>query len=243
MSALLRAELLKLRTTRTFFALAAAAAGLTLLIAGLTAALDRTTSRQEASDLLLLNTTAFFVLMLGAVGITGEWRHRTITSSLLAAPDRTRFLVAKLLAYAAAGAVLAAAITLLAALCTGAILASGDHATFTGSDVADALWRNCTVAALLGAFGVAAGSVIRNQVGTIVTLLVMAFMIEPVVLALSDEVGRVMPVTNAPAAITFDESGSEDGDLLSPAAGAAVELAWIGGLAALGALLLRRRDL
>ena len=49
------------------------------------------------------DTSSLFILMLAIVGITGEWRHRTITSSLLAAPDRLRFLAAKTLAFAAAG--------------------------------------------------------------------------------------------------------------------------------------------
>ncbi|HEX2103400.1 MAG TPA: hypothetical protein VHF51_07090 [Solirubrobacteraceae bacterium] len=243
MTDLLRAELLKVRTTRTFFALAGAAAGLTLLLAVLIAAIDGAATRDDARDLLVLNTTAFFVLMLGAIGITGEWRHRTITSSLLAAPDRRRFLLAKVLAYAAAGALLAAAITLAAAVVAAAILSSGDHATFTAGDALEATWRNAAAATLLGGFGVAAGSVLRNQVGTIVTLLVMAFMVEPAVLALSPDVGAVLPVTNAPAGITFDFAGEGEESLLPAAAGAAVELAWIAGLAALGALLLRRRDL
>ena len=51
-------------------------------------------------------------MILAIVGITGEWRHRTITSSLLAAPDRIRFLAAKTLAFAAAGAVLSLSISI-----------------------------------------------------------------------------------------------------------------------------------
>ena len=47
--------------------------------------------------------SSLFILLLGVMGIAGEWRHRTITSSLLAAPDRLRFLAAKTLAFAAAG--------------------------------------------------------------------------------------------------------------------------------------------
>lgn len=243
MSDMLRAEVLKLRTTRTFFALAGAAAGLTLLLVILIAAVEGASPREDARGLLVLNTTPFFFLILGAVGITGEWRHRTITSSVLAAPDRERFLLAKVIAYSVAGAVLAAAITLLAAAVAAPILSSGDHPSFTGGDVVNAAWRNAAIASLLGAFGVAAGSVLRNQVGTIVTLLVMAFMVEPAVLALSPDVGAVLPVTNAPAGITFDFAGDDTEDLLSAAAGAAVELAWIAALAALGAAVLRRRDL
>ena len=60
--------------------------------------------------------------MLAIVGITGEWRHRTITSSLLAAPDRLRFLAAKTLAFAAAGMVLSLTISISVAIVGMAIL-------------------------------------------------------------------------------------------------------------------------
>ena len=55
-------------------------------------------------------------MILAIVGITGEWRHRTITSSLLAAPDRIRFLAAKTLAFAAAGVLLSLAISISIAI-------------------------------------------------------------------------------------------------------------------------------
>ena len=51
-------------------------------------------------DVFTSDTSSLFILILAIVGITGEWRHRTITSSLLAAPDRVRFLAAKTLAFA-----------------------------------------------------------------------------------------------------------------------------------------------
>ena len=51
------------------------------------------------------------ILLLGVIGITGEWRHRTITSTILAAPSRVRLLLAKVLSYSAAGVVLSLAST------------------------------------------------------------------------------------------------------------------------------------
>ena len=49
--------------------------------------------------------------ILAVIGITGEWRHRTITGALLAAPDQVRFVAAKAVAYAGAGLVLSLAIS------------------------------------------------------------------------------------------------------------------------------------
>ena len=237
MTALLSAELIKLRTTRTFAGMAAAALALSLLITGLIAGFD---DGADGRELLDNNGASLFILLLGAIGITGEWRHRTITSSLLAAPDRMRFLVAKVLAYAAAGVVLATVVTVAVALMTTGILTSRDLPTADLADIGDALWRNIIVAALGGAFGVAFGSIIRNQAGALVALVVLSFFVEPVVFSLEPDVGKYLPVNGAPNAVSRI---GDDEDLLSPGVGALVELAWIAGLAAAGGLLLRRRDL
>jgi hypothetical protein len=94
MTTLLRAELFKLRTTRTFAAIAATAVGLSLLLVTLTATLQ---DDNDPRTLFTSDFSSFFILLLGAIGMTGEWRHRTITSTVLAAPDRLRLLAAKTL--------------------------------------------------------------------------------------------------------------------------------------------------
>ena len=237
MTALLSAELIKLRTTRTFAGMAGAALGLSLLIAGLIAGFD---DGADGRELLDNNGASLFILLLGAIGITGEWRHRTITSSLLAAPDRMRFLVAKVVAYAAAGVVLAAVVTVVVAVVTTGILSSRDLPTADLADVLDALWRNVVLAALGGGLGVAFGSIVRNQAGALVALVVLSFFVEPVVMALEPDVGKYLPVNGAPNAVS---RAGDDTDLLSPGAGVLVELLWIAALAAVGGMLLRRRDL
>ena len=77
-----------------------------MLIAGLVAVLTEPTRDSVLVDVFASDTSSFFILVLAVVGISGEWRHRTITSSLLAAPDRRRFLAAKTIAFATAGTVL-----------------------------------------------------------------------------------------------------------------------------------------
>ena len=64
------------------------------------------------TDVFSSDTSSLFIMILAVVGITGEWRHHTITSSLLAAPDRLRFLAAKTIAFAAAGLVLSLLISI-----------------------------------------------------------------------------------------------------------------------------------
>lgn len=246
MRALLDAELIKLRTTRTFVALVATAIVTSLLITGLVASLTEPTSDSVLVDVFLSDTSPLFVMILAIIGITGEWRHRTITSSLLAAPLRVRFLAAKTLAYAIAGLVLSLLVTAAVTALGWAVLTIRDLPLPPGGDLAEQISRTVPVALLPGAFGVALGSVMRNTTFAIVAVLLLAFVIEPAVAALAPEVGRFGPTGALPSAISgldADDTGLGDVDLLSPGLALLALLAWIGGLFALGAALLRARDL
>ena len=242
MSALLRAELLKLRTTRTFVTLVIVTLALSLLVVGLSTMLTDGFTEDSVRELFTFDFSSLFILLLGVVGMAGEWRHRTITSSVLAAPDRVRLLAAKLISYAVAGTVLSLIVTTALMVLGTLILSSRGETTLGLADLADVLWRNLVVAALLGAFGVCIGGLLRNQIVAIVGLLIFAFVLEPTLLALEPEVGRFGPTVGAPNGIIGINPVSE-GDLLAPGIAFVVMLGWVGlGFAATAAVL-RRRDL
>ena len=242
MSVLLRAELLKLRTTRTFVALVGAALLLSLVTVVLVVLLNDSFSENEAREIFTSDFTPLFILVLGIMGLAGEWRHRTITGTILAAPDRIRLLTAKVLAYAAAGALLSLIVT-VAIMAVGSLLLSIEDKTTVGiSDLADVLWRNLLIAALLGALGVCVGGLLRNQIVAIVGVLVVAFVVEPTLYGLAPEVGKYGPISNAPNGILGFIPFSDD-QPLDEAVAILVMLAWIGVLFALTAQTLRRRDL
>jgi ABC-2 type transport system permease protein len=240
MTALLRAELLKLRTTRTFAALAGAALGFSLLAVTLAATTQN--YAQHPSDLHTLfasDLSSIFILLLGAIGMTGEWRHRTITGAILAAPDRVRLLTAKTLAYALAGILLSLAVTAAIMLTGTLILESRGQPTLGLAGLSGLLWRNLAVAALLGALGVAIGALLRNQIATVVGLLVVGLALEPALLAQLPELERFGPLVGAPTGIL----GVNRGMLLAPGLAALVSIAWVGTAFTNAAALLRRRDL
>jgi len=239
-SALLSAELLKLRTTRTFVALVGVALALSLLVVVLTTVLSDDLTEDDVREIFTFDFTALFILLLGVIGMAGEWRHRTITSTVLAAPDRLRLLGAKVLAYAVAGVVLSLVVTVAIMAVGTVILAARGEATAGVADLIDVLWRNLVVAALLGAFGVCIGAIVRNQIVATIGLLVFAFAIEPAVLGLASDVGRFGPTVGAPNGIVGAD-GFED--LLAPGLALLVMVAWIGLGFAAAAWLLRRRDL
>ncbi len=246
MTALLRAELIKLRTTRTFLALTGVAVGLSLVVTVLASLLSEPTEDSVLADIFTNDASSLFILILAVVGISGEWRHRTITSSLLAAPNRLRFLAAKTAAFAAAGLALSVLISITVAIAGFAILSARHLPTPELGELAAQIGRNALVAALLGALGVSIGALLRNQVVTIVALLVMAFMVEPLLVNLAPDVGRWGPLSVLPTAasdVPPENAGFGDADLPSPGLAALALLAWIGAFYAAGATLLRRLDL
>jgi hypothetical protein len=247
MTALLRAELLKLRTTRTFLALTAAAVGTSLLITVLVAVLTEPSEEEVLTDVFTSDTSSLFITILAVIGITGEWRHHTITSALLAAPDRLRFLSAKTVAFAAAGLVLSVLISISITVVGLIILTVRDLPTPEAGELIEQIARNAVVAALLGAFGVGIGALVRNQVVAVVGLLVLGFAVDPLVAALLPEIGRFSPFSALPIGIQEippDNAGlPEDIDVLSPGLAVLAMFAWIAAAFAPGAALLIRRDL
>jgi ABC-2 type transport system permease protein len=244
-SRLLHAELIKLRTTRTFYALAGTAIGISLLITVLSASIDEPSKDSVLTDVFQNDASTLFIMILAIVGITGEWRHRTITSSLLAAPDRIRFLAAKTLAFAAAGALLSLAVSISIGIVGYAILQARDLPTPAIGDLLELFGRNAGVAALLGAFGVGVGSLIRNQPTAIVAVLIFSFVIDPLLAAFAPGIDRFSPVGALPSAIQGidpDDVGSPDVDFFALVPAVALMLAWIGALFAGGGALLRARD-
>lgn len=245
MTTLLRAELIKLCTTRTFVALTALAAGLALLLTVLTGVLTEPEADEVVTQIFANDTSSAFILILAVIGITGEWRHRTITGALLAAPDRLRFLAAKAVAFAGAGLALSllisATVTVVGLVIVGVRGLPGPNA----AELAEYVSRSAGLAALIGAFGVGLGALIRNQVGAIVGVLAAMFVLEPTVLAIVPEVGRFGPFVALPTAATGidpDAVGLGESNLLDPELATLALLGWIGLAFAAGFAVLRRRD-
>jgi ABC-2 type transport system permease protein len=239
MTALLRAELIALRTTRTFAAIVGAAAALSLTLVVLGSAMA---DINDPHALFTNSALTYFIVLLGAIGMTGEWRHRTITSSVLTAPDRLRLLAAKALSYAVAGAVLALMVTAATMLVGTLILSARGEPTLDAAGLADVLWRNLAVAAVLGPLGVCVGALLRNQVVTVVGSVILAAALEPALFNAAPEVGRFGPLFGAPSGILGGADAAAEG-MLAPGIALAVLVAWIAVAFAAAAARLLRRDL
>ena len=218
MSSLLRAELLKLRTTRTFAALVGTAVALSLIVVVLTGLLTKRFDEEATRGIVSFDFTGLFIMLLGVIGMAGEWRHRTITGTVLAAPNRLRLLTAKMVSYAAAGALLSLIVQVAMMLVATIILSARGFDPPSVSTLLDVLWRNLLVAALYGALGVGIGALLRNQVVAIVGVLLISLILEPLLYGLVSEVGRLGPTAGAPGGIIDINPVGEyqDPDLLEP---------------------------
>ena len=242
MIALLRAELFKLRTTRTSVAVAlslVALVVLVVLVSGFVQQPSVLAQRRDQFQLLADGSIASaFAALIGLLSVTTEFRHGTIRPTLLAAPGRTRVLLAKLAAGTIAGVMLGILGTALS-FGLGRLTMSirGIPAVLDHRDLALVLGGSVAVSALWGALGVGIGAAVRNQVGAIVGLLVWAFLVESILFGLVPSVGRYLPGQAGNALVQVEVP-----HLLGVLTGALVLAAYAAAAALAGMLVMSRRD-
>lgn len=247
MTGLLRSELLKQRTTRTNLLLFICMIGLIALIVLLHVfSFNAQTLAQRANQLKIVGwgtgIGSLFGALLGAMSITNEIRHGTIRPTFLATPNRTRVIAAKLAASALAGiAVGLAAEALTAGVEAAGFAGRGIHTTIRAGDYAQLLVGGAAAAALFAAIGVGAGAIIRNQIGTVVGLCVWLLLIETTLIGNVPSAGKFAPGASAGALAGAIQTQAAT-NLLAPALGALLLIAYAGVLAAAGVIVIAHRD-
>ncbi|MGH9013583.1 MAG: ABC transporter permease subunit [Acidimicrobiia bacterium] len=247
MSALLRAELFKQRSTRTALGLLGMMLALVLfavLLHGFGVGSEHADSATDQLTIVLgpgERIGVLFAALLGAMSITAEIRHGTIRPTFLVTPRRGRVVAAKVSASILIGAgfgLLAGAAA--AAVGTAAFQARGIDVQLDGGDYVLLVAGTAGAASLWAAIGIGVGAVVRHQVPTLIGLCAWILFVEGLL------VGDVADVTAigryAPGAAAAATTGQDPDTLLAPAA-ALVLLALYGAAAAVaGSLATSRRD-
>ena len=226
MTAQLRSELLKLRTTRTMALLMLGAAALTLFaicVEGISPATGKLAQEQTQRELLSAVTSGvLFATFAGLLAVTSEFRYGTIRPTLLIEPRRHVVLMAKLAAAALAGIVIGAVSVAVAFGGGSAVLAvRGVDFAVNGPHSLELGLGAVAVAALSAVIGAAVGALIRNQSGAILALVIYAFVVDAVLFAAIPSLGRFLPGKAGDALL-----GRPDDHLLAPGAGAIVLALW-----------------
>lgn len=207
-----RAEILKITTTRLWWVLAIVLVGYVgLTAAGLAASFGVGAGDMgedlglgvDLPGLVYSSATAIgyvFPLLYGTMAVTGELRHQTITPTFLAVPQRPVSLAAKLGVQAGLGALYGVA-GFAATLLAGAVVLTafdvdpglGDTSTWT------LVVRGVLAMALWGTVGVGVGALLRNQIAAIVVVLAFTQFVEPILRVVSAltpvtaQIGRFLP--------------------------------------------------
>ncbi|MEV6155290.1 ABC transporter permease [Nonomuraea sp. NPDC052129] len=238
---LIRAELLKLRTTRLWWVMLGVTVAYVLLQLGLTIGFAGQTGQNGQQvfpsrgtvpfqELLwgLGSSGALFPMILGVVMMTAEYRYQTITTTFLATPRRERVVVAKLGAGVVVGLAFGLIVLALTAIAVvvSVLLSGGD--LVLSAKVLRIATGVLLVLVLYTLFGVGLGALIKNQLGAIIVAVVWVFIVEALVNAIPalQPVGKWTPA-GAGGAVT--NSGVDLGlgtDYLLPA--------WAGALVLLG---------
>ncbi len=198
MTAKLRAELHKQRSTRTNLGLLAAMLGLILLVLLLHAV--ALPAKEAAQRTVQMSDTfgrgemlaALFAALVGAMSITAEFRHGTIRPTLLATPQRGRVIAAKVSASMLVGTAFGLIGAGLAAGAGSAALAArGIPIRLDGGDFALLLAGSVVASALFAAIGVGVGAAIRNQVPAVVGICAWLLFVEGLLVGDAGSVGTI----------------------------------------------------
>ena len=263
MTALVRAEWTKLFTTRVWIGLLLGAcvlvAGFVVLFTSFAGSTPGgaqgggppgglpAVGTEQFEQLVLAtgaNVTVLF-LLLGIIGMTQEYRHRTATPTFLTTPRRGRVVIAKLVSYALTAvpfALLVMAVNYLVVLIYAG--ARGDAPSLTGDNLR-VLSSSGLALVIYTVIGVGVGALLRNQVGAIVGALVYLYFVEPLLSAFEVTAGlyKWLP-GGALEAMTSTFRGPEAfaPDLLDRWQGGLLLLGYGLVAAVLGTLLAVRRD-
>jgi ABC-2 type transport system permease protein len=247
MTRLIAAEALRLATTRSCRLLAAGT--IALIAAGITAiaaATSFTAGSPARSALALAGLAQTAALIAGALSVTSEYRHKTITQMALITPRRTPLLTAKLITMTTAGLAFGLAATGIATAITLPLLAARHiPAGISSADTAAIIAGGGIATAVLAALGVGAGAIIRNQAGAITAVLALLYIAEPL-LGLIPRLGTAIQeygLGGLDSAVTRTTSFPGTAHLLGQPTAALTLAGYATAALVAGTALLRRRDI
>jgi ABC-2 type transport system permease protein len=201
---LVRAELLKLTTTKLpwgFLIVLVVIAGLDAAVVAFATDMDGSkTFVATAADQQSLMAFAFNAMMgtslFGAIAVAREYGHHTVVPTFLTSPNRTRAVLAQLIAILAGGAALALVGQALVVAGVALALPTTDHGFLVSVGDLAQLFAATTLAGAIGAtLGAGLGALIRNVGGAVTAAVLAVFLIPPLTVQLFSDAGSWIPTS------------------------------------------------
>ncbi|GAA1535416.1 ABC transporter permease [Actinomadura kijaniata] len=258
MTRLIRAELLKIRSTRMWLGMLALSLGFALLGLGFYIALAGAEMNGESAlppvtdpatvrgMYASASAGTLFMMILGIIGITGEYRFQTITQAFLVTPRRYRLLAAKLLSYFLFGLAFGVATVLFTvAVAWPALAIKGGSTSLLDHDIPMILGGTVLAMGLYALVGLGLGALVRNQVAAIIIAVGWVQLVEAIVTVALPEVGQWLPAgaVRAITRTTGGFGGMGELDTLPAWGGMLLLLAYGLAFAAIAAFTTTRRDI
>jgi ABC-2 type transport system permease protein len=247
---LVKAEMRKLLSTQVWFWLLAGTLGLTALqvfLVVLNTKTERDLHDNVANIFSATGNGSIFVLVLGALAVTTEFRHQTITPTLLTTPRRFTVIWAKLITYALLGIAFAAACVVVTLAIALPWLTAKDIGFSLSADHAPrVMFAGFGVVALYALFGLGIGALLRNQAAAVVVGIIYVIILEPLIQLIPwvrMHIYPYLPGAGAAAMQAIDRHPTDYYTLLTPWAGALSLFIWCLVLSLGGTALTLRRDI
>lgn len=241
MKNLIRAEFLKMRTTRTVYWLFAALLALVAFSVFTISHGDQVPLVDQEFLFVTGSITWLFVLLVGLRSFTDEFRHGTIVPTLLANPDRGRLLLAKVVVLAATSLVfVVSAFALALAIGVPQLGSTGAAANVATPAMASLLGRVGLMSILWATLGVAIGLAVRHQAAAIVGSLVWIMFVEMLLESAAEQVTKFLPVHATTALVA---PPNVDDLVLGALPGGLMLAAWAAAWCVFGAIAMHRRDI
>ncbi|MEW9528126.1 ABC transporter permease [Microbispora sp. NPDC049125] len=259
MTALVKAELRKLFTTRLWWimmlvmiVLVAVNLGFLIGLAGVRQNGSAGIPARDTAEWAQLAWSAgsggaIFTMILGVVLMTSEYRYQTITGTFLTTPRRNHVIVAKLLAGVLVGALFGLVVLVFEAVTVfPAVLLSGGELSLSASRIPQISIGILAMLALYALFGIGLGALVRNQIAGIVGAVVWAYVIEGIFTGIPvlHPIGRWLPGGAAQALMSIDvDTGLGASRWLPAWAGALVLVGYAVVFAVVASATTVRRDI
>ena len=181
-----------------------------------------------------------FAIIIGALGMTQELRHQTLTATLLTEPHRNKVTGAKMAAYFVVGAFYGLVGVIVGYGLALALLPLKTHGDIPWSSLWQIAGGAILGSALFAVLGVAVGTLVRNQIAAILGILVWVLLIEQLIVAFLPSVGKWLP--GGALAGVLQSTGVNNTTYLPVWGGALVLIGYTALFAVVAALTTQRRD-